>query len=881
MLVPDAPGIEALCQILRLEHEFSLLKITPAHLDLLAQCLQPEEFATVAHTLVIGGEALFCESVRAWREHAPATRLINEYGPTETVVGCCTYEIPQDAKLDSTVPIGRPLPNTQIYLLDAQLQVVPFGVPGELYIGGVGLGRGYLNRPDLTAERFVANPFSTEPGARLYKTGDLVRYVSADGTLEYLGRIDNQVKLRGYRIELAEIETVLRQHPQVADCAVLLQEEKPGLPRLVSYVVVRTPSVLTAEILAEMVRQYLPAYMLPSAFVLLDALPLSSNGKVDRLRLSRLVPVQKSERSRAQRAPHSPIEELLLTMWQELLAVPALDIHDNFFSIGGHSLLATRLIAQIRAVLQVEIPVRAVFDTPTVIGLARQVEQILSRDVEQEALPLVAVERPEEIPLSFAQQRLWFMDQLQPGNTAYLIPRAQRFREPVHMQALEQALEELVRRHESLRTTFVVRSGQPTQVIHPDEHYGLPLIDLQGLQAEQKEAEAWHLSRLEARQPCDLEQGPLMRTYLIRVEAKEHLLLMTLHHIITDGWSNEVLTGEFISLYQAYRTEQPSPLPPLAIQYADYAIWQRRWLQGEVLDAQLDYWQRQLGGVRPIELPTDYARPSVPSSRGAVHAFALSEDLSQAVIALSRKEGVTLFMLLLTAFQVLFYRYTGQTDIVIGTDSTNRNRVEIERIVGFFVNLLALRVDLSGQPSFREVLKRVRAVVLAAYTHCDTPFELLVEKLAPDHHLEHMPLVQVLFVLQNIPIRAQDLAELQIERKSVDQSLLQSLPDQETMVKFDVALFMQERAGKLFGTLNYRLDLFQASTIVTMVARFVALLQSVTSQPDISIDLLNMISEAEMEQDKHEVQKKQSSLRMSKDGWLDFSALNLSKSNNE
>ncbi|BCL83217.1 non-ribosomal peptide synthetase [Ktedonobacteria bacterium brp13] len=881
VLVPEAPGIESLSQVLRQQNEFSLLKITPAHLDLLGQVLQPEDFSTAAKALIIGGEALHSDSVRVWRESVPTIRLINEYGPTETVVGCCIYEIAQDEKLVGAVPIGRPLPNTQIYLLDAQLQLVPFGVPGELYIGGVGLGRGYLNRPDLTAERFIANPFSTEPGRCLYKTGDVARYRAADGTLEYLGRIDNQVKLRGYRIELAEIEAVLRQDPQVVDCAALLQEEGVGGPRLISYVVERTSGTLTAEVLTGMLRKYFPIYMLPSAFIMVDALPLSSNGKVDRRQLSGLEPTLAMGHM-ALSEPRSPIEEMLLKIWRDLLTQPTLGIHDNFFAVGGHSLLATRLIAQIRAVLQIDIPVRLVFDAPTVAELAQSVALALGKNVGQKIPPLVAMERPEAIPLSFAQQRLWFVDQLQPGNSAYLIPRAQRFLGPMHMQALERGLEELTRRHESLRTTFTVHSGQPVQVIHPAERYCLPLIDLQGLPGEQQEAEARHLSRLEARQPCNLEQGPLLRTYLIRLNDQEHVLLLTLHHIITDGWSNEVVVDELASLYRAYRDGQPSPLSPLPIQYADYALWQRQWLQGEELDAQLDYWIRQLGGSRPIELPIDYVRPAIASSRGAVHAFALSEDLSQAVMALSREEGVTLFMTLLAAFQVLFYRYTGQADVVIGTDSTNRNHVETEGIVGFFVNLLALRVDLSGRPTFQEVLKRVRAVVLGAYTHCDTPFELLVEKLAPDHHLERMPLVQALFVLQNIPVRAQDLAELQVESKALDQQLLpQPELDKEAVVKFDVALFMQEHAGKLFGTLNYRLDLFQARTIATMMARFVTLLQSITDQPDIPIDLLAMISQAEQEQQQQEEQKRRKSLRMHSGGWLDFPAIDIAQNKNE
>ncbi|HTK08295.1 MAG TPA: amino acid adenylation domain-containing protein [Ktedonobacteraceae bacterium] len=878
ILTPEEPGIEALSALLAQKPDLSVLKLTPAHLNLLTQTLPLERFPTAARALIIGGEALHADSVQVWRQHAAATRLINEYGPTETVVGCCIYEIAAGEELADAVPIGRPLPNTQIYLLDAHMQLVPIGVPGELYIGGIGLGRGYLHRPDLTAERFVANPFSREPGARLYKTGDLARYRAEDGILEYLGRIDTQVKLRGYRIELAEIEAVLRQHPQVADSVVRLQETGPAAPRLIGYVVARTQ--LSSEELDEIARKYLPDYMIPAQFIIIDALPLTANGKVDHRRLPRPELVPRSEASMQNESP-GPIEEILLKLWQKLLAAPQIGIYDSFFKAGGHSLLAVRLIAQIRVLFQVELSVPAFFDAPTVAEVAKHVKQALDHNRGLARPPLVAMARPEAIPLSFAQQRLWFLDRLQPGNHAYLVSMTEHLGF-VSIRALERSLEELVRRHESLRTTFTSYAGQPVQRIHPPDRPRLPLIDLCGLRAERKKTEAWRLSTLEAQRPCDLERGPLLRIHLIRLEREEHILQLTLHHIITDGWSNEILVDELITLYGAYVSGRPSPLAPLPLQYADYALWQRQWLQGEALEAQLDYWTRQLGGVRPIKLPTDYAYPLVPTSRGAIHHFTLTEDLSRALLALSHQENVTLFMTLLAAFQVLFYRYTEQTDIVIGTDSANRNHVETEDMVGFFVNLLALRVDLSGKPSFKEVLKRVRAVVLAAYTHGETPFELLVEKLAPDHYLVHMPLVQVLFVMQNLPVKAQKITDVVVQAKPEAAGQAQSQPatDRETAAKFDLALFMQEHSGKLMGALNYRLDLFRENTIALFVSRFIALLQSSVSQPDESIDLLDIRSEAENEQQKQEEQKRRKELQISHDAWLDFSAMNFTGQEN-
>ena len=873
VLVGGLYGREELGQTLRQWGDFSLVKITPAHLEWLTASLHGNELAN-ARCLVIGGEALSGASLTPWCTHAPKTRLINEYGPTETVVGCCIYEVSGEETVSGNIPIGRPIANTQLYVLDAYMQPVPIGVTGELYIGGSGLARGYLNRPDLTATCFIANPFSTEPGQRLYKTGDLARY-RADGAIEFLGRIDYQVKLRGYRIELGEVETVLAQYPGVRESVVVVHEDQTKNKRLVAYVVTHDKEGYANKELKQYLQDRLPAYMIPSAFVTLDTLPLTPNGKVDRRALPAPEEVQDAEYEALEDA-RTPIEELLVGLWSEVLRRTQVGIHEHFFELGGHSLLATQLIARVRATLRVEVPLRAVFEAPTVAGLAQRVEQALRKGEGMEGPPLVARERPDEIPLSFAQQRLWFLDQLQPGCTAYLVPHAHHLRGPLNTVALERSLEEMVQRHETLRTTFAADAGQPMQVIHPTGHYCLPLVDLRGLGQEKRKREAQKLAKQEGQHPCDLERGPLLRTSLLHLDGEEHILLLTLHHIVTDGWSDRVLMRELVTLYRAFVAGRPSPLASLPIQYADYALWQRQWLQGEVLETQLDYWTQRLGGVPPIELPADYPRPSVASPRGATHSFALSVDLSQALGALSRQEGMTLFMTLLAAFQVLFYRSTGQSDIVIGTDSANRNRVETEGIIGFFINVLPLRADLSGRPSFREVLKQVREIVLGAYTHQDTPFELLVEKLAPDHYLDRTPLVQVLFVLQNIPVELADAGPRR-EPKALDQSSLRPLMGEERMVKFDLALFMQERAGRLSGALNYRLDVFKASTIATMTARFETLLQSIVKQPDTPIDLLEMTSDIDRAQQDREEQELRHELRIGNDGWFDLSEMDFAK----
>ncbi len=543
-LVPEGKGIDELSNTLRAGHDFSLVKITPAHLDLLNQQLPHEELAHIAHALIIGGEALKGESLVAWHRYAPETRLINEYGPTETVVGCCIYEVPHTYPLTGNIPIGRPIPNTQIYLLDAQMSPVPLGVSGELYIGGCALGRGYLNRADLTAASFVPHPFSTEPGARLYKTGDLARYITADGNLEYLGRCDHQVKLRGYRIELEEIEVVLSLHPSIRECVTLLREDTPGDQRLVAYILGKQPTLPTLiDSLRGYLQQQLPHYMIPTAFVVLDALPLTANGKVDRRALP-APDVRQGELTKKWIAPQTAIQELLSELWCEVLGSSHANVYDDFFKVGGHSLLATQFIARIQAVLQVEIPVRTIFEKPTIVELAQHVEQALHNGQITVAPPLVPVARMQHMPLSFAQQRLWFLHQLNKHSTAYLVPQARYLYGSLHVETLERCLTELVSRHESLRTTFIAQAGQPTQIIHPASNHCLPVIDLRNLHQDEGRRVAWQLAAQEAQSPCDLERGPLFRTHLVRLADNEHVLLITLHHIITDGWSNKVLARE-------------------------------------------------------------------------------------------------------------------------------------------------------------------------------------------------------------------------------------------------------------------------------------------------------------------------------------------------
>ncbi|HEY7616688.1 MAG TPA: condensation domain-containing protein, partial [Terriglobales bacterium] len=520
--------------------------------------------------------------------------LYNFDGPTETTVWSTFHRF---RSVEEGVTVGRPLANTRIYILDAQRQPVPIGVAGELYIGGDGVARGYLNRPELTAEKFVPDPFSGSPADRLYRTGDLARYL-ADGRIDFLGRADNQVKVRGYRIELGEIETVVASHKSVQQAVVVVREDRPGDKRLVAYVVPGQGISPDLAELREWARNKLPEYMVPSKFAVLQKLPLSPNGKVDRKALPD--PGAHPEAEQAGLAPRTPAEEVIATIWEQVLRIKQVGIQDNFFSLGGHSLLATQVISRIRQVFQVEVPLRLIFEAPTVAGQAAAVERGLKAEQRIENPPLTKADRGKKLPLSFAQQRLWFMDQLDPNKPLYNIPRAFRLTGALDVKALERSLNEVVRRHESLRTTFSTEDNEPIQVIAPTLNVELPITDLSQLSPETRETEAQRLMAEEGFRPFDLAQGPVFRTSLLRLSERDHILLLNVHHIVSDRWSIDVFTHEFTSAYKAFITGETCSLPELPLQYADFAVWQRQWVQGEVLRKQLEYWTAQFDGTLQV-----------------------------------------------------------------------------------------------------------------------------------------------------------------------------------------------------------------------------------------------------------------------------------------
>ncbi|HWM94193.1 MAG TPA: non-ribosomal peptide synthase/polyketide synthase [Thermoanaerobaculia bacterium] len=787
--------------------------------------------------LAAGGDVLSPEHVRRALAGLPGMTLINGYGPTENTTFTCCHAMRSETDLGSgSVPIGRPIANTRVFLLDAAFQPVPVGVVGQLYAAGDGLARGYAGRPDLTAERFVPDPVSGEAGRRLYATGDLARW-RPSGEIEFLGRADSQVKIRGFRIEPGEIETVLSEHSEVEAAVVIPREDVPGDKRLVAYVVPTAGRSAEPAALRAWVEERLPAYMVPAAFVLLSELPLGVTGKVDR----RALPVPAGERPEAERpGERNPVEELLAGIWAELLGVAEVAPHESFFELGGHSLLATRMISQVRTVLGVELPLRAVFEEPTLAGLVALTERVRQGDAGISVPPLVRVPRRGPLLTSFAQQRLWFLDRLEPGSIAYNLPGAVRLEGPLDVAALAGALSGIVSRHESLRTTFVERDGEPWQVVASSAPLPLGVCDLASLPFGAREEEVRLIAAAEARRAYDLAHGPLLRSVLLRLGEREHVLLVGMHHIVSDGWSMGIFVHELGDLYRSFVSGEPVSLPELPIQYADFATWQRQWLCGEVMERRLAWWKSQLAGApQVVDLPLDRPRPPIQSHRGDPAYRTIDRDLEARLDAVTRRLGVTPFMLLLAGFATLLRRYGSQDDVVVGTPIANRGRAELENLIGMFVNTLALRVDLSGDPGFEELSGRVREAALGAYTYQDVPFERLVDELRPERSLSHSPVFQVMLALQNLPDADLELAGLTLSPVKTDAGGTQ----------FDLSLFVYPLPeGGLVTRLQYASDLFDPATADRILGHLHNLLEGVVADPETPLSRLPLLTEGERAQ---------------------------------
>jgi len=772
---------------------------------------------------------------------APSRRLYNLYGPTECQA-VTLYSLPEDTVgLGSTVPIGRAVWNTRLYVLDASLKPVTIGAAGELYISGAQMARGYLNKPALTAERFVANPFEAG-GMRMYRTGDLCRW-RTDGNLEYLGRTDEQVKIRGFRIELGEIEAALCAHAAVAQTAVVLREDRPGKRQLVAYVVVGmtdVPDVSRSEsrrVLSDLrawLLTKLPDYMVPAAFVRLEQLPITQNGKLDR----KALPAPESESLLEYLAPVTVTEELIAALFGQVMSMERVGAGDNFFELGGHSLLATQLMSRIRETFGVELPLRTIFEAPEVRQLATRVEALKREGRGSELPPLEVQTRPKELPLSFAQERLWIIEQFEPLGGTYNMPVALRLEGELNVEAVRLALNEIVRRHESLRTRFESYEERPVQIIEQGLEIELLVEDLSALRETEQKEKIEEALKASASASFDLKKAPLFRAELLRLGPKDHIALLTMHHIISDGWSMGVLVEEFSSLYASYVNRQESKLAELPLQYADFTLWQRSWLKDNILKRQLDYWTQQLAGAPlALEVATDKPRPAMQTFRGGRESVVFSPQLSAGVNGLARSEAVTPFMVLLAAYQIVLSRWSNQDDVVVGSPIANRTQAATEKLIGFFVNTLVLRTRVSLQQSFRELLGQVRKVTLGGYAHQDLPFERLVEALQPERDLSRQPIFQAMFVLQNAPMDELRLPGLQ----------LMPLISETYTAKFDLNLSLNETESGYEGHLEYASDLFEPDTIRRLVTHLERVLRAVVADPEEKIGQIGSPSAEERE----------------------------------
>ncbi|MFP5284476.1 MAG: amino acid adenylation domain-containing protein, partial [Thermoanaerobaculia bacterium] len=810
----------------------SVAHLTPALGRLLADAaeLEPLEPGTAAlgalRRAFFAGDRLRWRDVDRLRGVAPGAICVNFYGATETPQAMGSFTVPADGRrrAGEFVPLGWGIDGVQLLVLGRARGLAGLWERGEIHIRTPYLALGYLDED--AAERFVANPFTGDPADRVYRTGDLGR-TRPDGSLEFLGRSDRQVSVRGFRVEPAEIEAALARHPGLREALVGRIDG-----RLVAYLVARGEDKPTAAELRRFLGGLLPDYMIPAAFVFLQAVPLTPNGKVD----WRALPAPEERQERLQALPVSPVEELLATIWSEVFRRGQVSVLDDFFDLGGHSLLAAQVAARVGEAFGIDLPVRSLFEHPTIAGLASVIQEARSASRVQ-APPIVPLPRDRDFPLSFAQERLWFLDRLGPGRPVYNMPLAVRLRGALDVGVLEQALGEVVRRQEALRTTFAVVEGRPVQRIAPAQRVRLPVVSLSGLMDPEPEVRRIVLE--EARRPFDLGRGPLFNVRLLRLREAESVLLCNVHHILSDGWSVGLLVEELTALYGAFSQGEPSPLSDLPVQYADFAVWQRGWLQGEVLESEISFWKERLAGAPPsLELPTDRPRPAIQTLRGARLLFQFPRATAQSLQSLARGERATVFMVLLGGLAALLARTSHQEDLVVGTPAAGRSRRELERVVGLFVNTLALRIGLEGMPSFRSLLRQAREVVLASHLHQDLPFEKLVEELRVARNLSQAPLFQVMLAAQNVPMPAQGPAGLE----------LTFLEAGTGTSKFDVTFLVSETEEGLAGAVEYSTDLFDATTVRRMVEHWQVLLEAAVADPDRRVSSLPLLTAGERAQ---------------------------------
>jgi amino acid adenylation domain-containing protein len=826
---PHAPSIAELVRFIE-EWQLTVLNLpTPlwhAWVDDLAD--GASRVPSCVRSVIVGTDRVDPERLRVWRARiGDRVQWHNAYGCAETTITSSVFSLrPGEASSLDPVPIGRPVANTRLYVVDARMELTPAGVPGELVIAGEGIALGYLDRPELTAQKFVGERWRAN-GGRAYRTGDLVRWRD-DGQLEFLGRLDDQVKIRGIRVEPAELEAWIARHPAVRDAVVVARDpgkEAMHEKQLVAYVVGSVDESPLRAWLAERV----PEYLLPAAIVRMERLPLSANGKVDRAAL----PAPRPRGGGDSTAPRTESEEMLAAIWCDVLGLETVGIHDSFFELGGHSLTAMRIVSRVRRAAGVELPLRALFETPTIAALAGRIDAGAARATP--SIPRRTSAGP--CALSFAQERLWFLEQLDLGSPRYNMPCSLRLAGTIDLGAIQASLDEIVRRHESLRTAFTIVDGTPMQVISPDEHLPLRLIDLQPLPDETRYAEAMRQGAEEVRTPFDLRRGPLVRAAILRLGEREHMLLLTMHHTVSDGWSVGVLLRELELLYEAFSRGRSSPLPELPIQYADYAAWQRQLLGGDVFREQVDYWRARLEGMpHSIDLPADRPRPARQTFRGAQDTLRLPVALTAALRALAEREGVTLFMVILAALQLLLSRLSGQEDVAVGTPVAGRDRAELEPLIGLFLNHLVLRTDVSGDPTFRELLARVREGVLGAFAHQGLPFERLLAELNPPRDPSRTPLFQVFLNFVNAADERLHLPEAVAESFTLAGGRTAGARKREetpadSWSEFDLTFYAGEHDGTLQFVLVYNVDLFSAARMAELLDQLARLLEQCADDP--------------------------------------------------
>ncbi|WP_242031206.1 amino acid adenylation domain-containing protein [Anabaena sp. FACHB-1237] len=822
------------------EQRINILFLTTALFNQLANVV-PYAFKDLRY-LLFGGEVVDPRAVRAVVTNGAPEKLLHVYGLTENTTYSCFYPVEEIPEGAITIPIGRPISNTQIYILNDQLQPVPVGTVGEIYIGGDGLARGYLNRPELTAQKFISNPFAQSAVSKLYKTGDLARYLP-DGNIEFLGRVDNQVKIRGFRVELEEVEAALIQHPSIRQTVVAVCEDIPGDKRLVAYVVPDQKSPLTTIILTRFLEDKLPPYMIPTAWMLLDSLPLTPNGKVDRQSLPRHTRTR-PDLEESFIAPRNSIEEELGIHWVQLLGLDVVGVNDNFFCLGGHSLIMTQMISRVREIFGVNISFTQVFSNPTIAAVAELIAQG-GEKTQWERSTIKRISHQGFVPASFSQDRIYFVHKLAAENSAYQFQARIDIRGNLDVKALQSSLDEIVRRHEIFRTTYKEEDGRLYQVIHPYPGAAFRFVDLRSIPQDEREVEAQKLAEAEVLTHLDLTQLPIVQWAVFQVTDQDYIFTHVEHHVAHDGWSFNVFLSELVKLYEAFSSGKPSPLPELSYQFADFAIWQREWVKTQEAQSQLVYWQEKLAGIPPLlELPCDRPRPKEQTYNGEHARMELPVHLCESLRVFSYQQGATLFMTMLEAFIILLHHYVGQDDIFIGSAVANRRMHQMEKIMGMIVNNLVLRTDVSGNPTVRELLHRVRKVTIEAYANEDIPFDKVVEAIKPVRNLSHNPLFQVMFSFH-------DSAKPCLIFPGLDVTLHESVSNRSAKFDLDFLVIPRFEQSVQYGSrmgsrgitlvLEYNSDLFDAETVEVMLEQYEQVLMQMIANPDQRVGEISLV----------------------------------------